>query len=217
MSAVAIGLASYKGGTGKTTLSWNLAERAQASGLAVQLADLDYQEGAGTVAALRETDRPAFAVVRVPVSAEGSHQLTELLANGDGVVVCDFPGAEDPLTARLINLMDLVLCPVGSSPLDLSVAGNFADDALNWKWPAYFVGSNLPQGRLRRQQMQDELGQYGLAMVPRDIYGRVAYRDSLIRGLGVCEYAPAGKAAEEMRGLWRWVAAHLKLDTKREA
>ena len=60
-----------------------------------------------------------------------------------------------------------MLCPVDSSPLDLTVAGNFADDALNWKWPAYFVGRNLPQGRLRRQQMQDELGPYGLAMVPR--------------------------------------------------
>lgn len=217
MSAVAIGLASYKGGTGKTTLSWNLAERAQAAGLAVRLVDLDSQEVAATVASLREADRPGWPVVSAPLSVEAGQQLTELLVDGDGLVVCDFPGSEDQLTARMINMMNLVLCPVGSSPLDLSVAGNFAFDALSWQWPAYFVGSNLPQGRLRRQQMLEELGQYGLAMVPRDIHGRVAYRDSLVRGLGVCEYEPAGKAADEMRGLWQWVAAHLKLEITAEA
>jgi chromosome partitioning protein len=34
-------------------------------------------------------------------------------------------------------------------------------------------------------------------------------QDALGIGLGVTEYAPRGKSAEEIRGLWQWVWAHL--------
>jgi hypothetical protein len=34
-------------------------------------------------------------------------------------------------------------------------------------------------------------------------------QDALGVGLGVIEYAPRGKSAEEIRGLWRWVWARL--------
>jgi chromosome partitioning protein len=34
-------------------------------------------------------------------------------------------------------------------------------------------------------------------------------QDALGVGLGVTEYAPRGKSAEEIRGLWRWVWARL--------
>jgi len=34
-------------------------------------------------------------------------------------------------------------------------------------------------------------------------------QDALGMGLSVTEYAPRGKSAEEIRGLWRWVWAHL--------
>jgi chromosome partitioning protein len=34
-------------------------------------------------------------------------------------------------------------------------------------------------------------------------------QDALGVGLGVIEYAPRGKSAEEIRGLWQWVWARL--------
>jgi chromosome partitioning protein len=34
-------------------------------------------------------------------------------------------------------------------------------------------------------------------------------QDALGIGLGVTEYAPGGKSAEEIRGLWRWIGARL--------
>ena len=34
-------------------------------------------------------------------------------------------------------------------------------------------------------------------------------QDALGVGLGVTEYAPRGKSAEEIRGLWQWVWARL--------
>ena len=35
------------------------------------------------------------------------------------------------------------------------------------------------------------------------------HQDALSAGLAVCEYAPGGKSAEEMRALWQWIEARL--------
>jgi len=35
------------------------------------------------------------------------------------------------------------------------------------------------------------------------------HQDALSAGLAVSEYAPAGKSAEEVRGLWQWVETRL--------
>jgi chromosome partitioning protein len=34
---------------------------------------------------------------------------------------------------------------------------------------------------------------------------RNAHQDALGAGYGVTEFAPNGKAAQEVRGLWRWI------------
>ena len=38
------------------------------------------------------------------------------------------------------------------------------------------------------------------------------YQDALSAGLAVCEYAPGGKSAEEIRSLWQWVEARLGME-----
>ena len=48
-----VALCSMKGGTGKTTLAFNLAERGHSFGWRVALVDLDPQEGAFGLADLR--------------------------------------------------------------------------------------------------------------------------------------------------------------------
>jgi chromosome partitioning protein len=35
------------------------------------------------------------------------------------------------------------------------------------------------------------------------------HQDALSAGLAVCEHAPRGKSAEEMRALWQWVESRL--------
>jgi chromosome partitioning protein len=38
---------------------------------------------------------------------------------------------------------------------------------------------------------------------------RNEHQDALSAGLAVCEYAPSGKSAEEIRALWQWIEARL--------
>ena len=35
------------------------------------------------------------------------------------------------------------------------------------------------------------------------------HQDAVSAGLAVCEYAPGGKSAEEIRALWQWIEARL--------
>ena len=35
------------------------------------------------------------------------------------------------------------------------------------------------------------------------------HQDALSAGLAVCEYAPGGKSAEEIRALWQWIEARM--------
>jgi len=39
------------------------------------------------------------------------------------------------------------------------------------------------------------------------------HQDALGVGLGVTEFAPSGKSAEEIRGLWQWVWARLNRES----
>ena len=35
------------------------------------------------------------------------------------------------------------------------------------------------------------------------------HQDALSAGLAVCEYAPGGKSAEDIRALWQWIEARM--------
>jgi chromosome partitioning protein len=48
----------------------------------------------------------------------------------------------------------------------------------------------------------------GLLALPYMVM-RNDHQDALGTGLAVTEYAPSGKSAEEIRGLWQWVAQRL--------
>ena len=39
---------------------------------------------------------------------------------------------------------------------------------------------------------------------------RMAYQDAQSLGLGVTEYEPDGKAAQEVREIWSWIATKLE-------
>jgi chromosome partitioning protein len=47
-------------------------------------------------------------------------------------------------------------------------------------------------------------------VAPVRIVLRNAYQDAYGAGLGVTEYEPEGKAAEEIRALWKWIAKKLE-------
>ena len=203
-----VALCSLKGGTGKTTLSYNLCERAWAEGVPVKLVDFDPQEGSLGLAYLREPE--GWGVEAGRVSVAGAEDLgTGKAAYRDGLVVCDLPGSDSMALFRLLMEMDLVLSPVGVGASDLMVAANFASLVKGMGLPVVFVGNNLPVGGARRDEMLEELAGFKVEVCPVMVQRRVAHLDAVRSGLGVCEAFPASAASKEIESLWDWVCGRL--------
>ena len=208
--APVIGFASFKGGTGKTTLAYAMAERACANGLRTVLLDFDYQETAKGLAYLR--GEPGWEVAGSQVSVSGAEELTSIAHSGEyDLVVCDLPGSEGAALQRVLANMDLVLCPVNMGAPDMLVASNFAWIAKRMSLPVVFVGNNLASGRKRRQELTEELEAMEMPVCPVLIQSRVAHLDAMNRGQSACEWAPSSPAAQELQNLWKWIAEELCL------
>ena len=115
-------LASQKGGSGKTTLTGNLAIAAELArnGPAV-LIDTDPQ---GSLAAwwnVRKAESPAFASATV---AELKRKLDDLEAAGYLLAFVDTPPAIAQAISAVIAQADLVLIPTRPSPHDLRAVGS---------------------------------------------------------------------------------------------
>jgi chromosome partitioning protein len=86
-----------------------------------------------------------------------------------------------------------------------------------WKRPFGFVLNQTP---IRGQRIDKAAGALA-EEASLDLAGVLArplivmrndHQDSLARGLAVSEFAPNGKSADEIGGLWRWIEARLELE-----
>ncbi len=142
-----IALCSMKGGTGKTTLAVNLAERAHASGLRVAVIDFDPQEGAIGLLDLRADQESAWPVFASRVNVAGAKSLASMKSGGEyDLFVCDLPGSDSMALGRLLMEMDLILSPVGDSAVEIMVAANFTSMVERIDLPVVFVPNNIIRG-----------------------------------------------------------------------
>ncbi len=70
--------------------------------------------------------------------------------------------------------------------------------------PAAFVLTQAPPRSYRITEAERGLSMLGMVS-PVKIVMRNAYQDAQGAGLGVTEFEPEGKAAQEIRDLWAWI------------
>ena len=208
-------LVSWKGGTGKTTLACNLAERAGAAGLNTTLCDFDPQFIALRHCQLRATtnpDAPPIKGVRGSLSIDGIAALHAAInAEGCDLLVCDLPGADSFTLDHALSNIDLLLLPVTTAPYDILVTANLVRHGIDKGWNMALLPNNLSSSKTRTLQKLEVLHQMGVEVAPVGLIRRVSYWDASEVGLGVCEYAPRSPAAAEMQQLWDWIAKRLEL------
>jgi cellulose biosynthesis protein BcsQ len=116
-----IGIASQKGGSGKTTLAGHLAVQAEQAGASpVALIDTDPQGSLSAWWNAREAETPCFARTTAATLKQDIDQLREL---GMKLLIIDTPPAIEATIGDVIELCDLVVIPVRPSPHDLRAAG----------------------------------------------------------------------------------------------
>lgn len=204
-----VAFSSVKGGTGKTTLAFNLAERASACGLRPVLVDCDVQE-AGMAIHRMGGDEVSWPAMKGAVSEAGLQRVLDLSRGGQfDLVVCDLGGYDNMALSRFLMEMDLVLSPVGVGPADLVAACGFHFSLQRSGVNLVFVPSAVNPGRGRLSELREVLEDRGARVSPVAVRRLVVHMDALRSGQGVCRYAPESAAAGEVDGLWRWVRGEL--------
>ena len=193
-------IAAQKGGSGKTTLTRNLAVAAAENGRNVLCLDLDPQGSLRGWWESREADSPSM-LDRDPLPDVLRTTLDAARERFDLCIIDTPPAASEWLTEALAAA-DLVLIPVRPSPDDLRAVGTTLAAVNGSDMPFAFVMSQTPRARITEEAAR-VLAQHG-RVAPVNIAQRVAYAETGATGQGVTETRDK-KAGAEIAALWHYV------------
>ena len=201
-----ISFVSQKGGAGKSSLTLCCAVAAEQAGRRTLVIDMDLQATAEAWYQDREAESPKL--VKIEIS-----QLEETLATAEAtafdLVLIDTPGRDEPSTAAAIRASDLCIIPCRPTPADMKATPPTIATIDRLNKPAAFVLTQTPPRGYRIREAEQGLSVLGM-VCPIHTVMRNTYQDALGAGLGVTEYEPEGKAAQEVRELWNWIAKKLR-------
>jgi chromosome partitioning protein len=204
-----IALVTQKGGSGKSTLAIGMAIAAQQAGERVYILETDKQ-GTVTNWGLRRTDAEP-GIDRVNGGPELERALKLLATQGYTVAIVDTPGIDSVTVTAAIRAADLCLIPARPSPADIEAANPTLDSIRKLGRPFAFVLNQTPSRSFRLSEAANALNMWGVLALPY-IVQRNDHQDALGAGLGVTEFAPDGKAADEIRALWAWVKKRMSVE-----
>lgn len=203
-------LATQKGGSGKSTLAIGLAVAALDDGQRLGMIEADRQ---GTISSWgRRRKDPAPRIERADSSVAIGHAVRHLQREGCTIAIIDTAATDNALSTCAIEAADLCLIPARPSPADIEAALPTLRIVRKLCKRFAFVLNQTPARSNRTSEAATALHVAGVLALPY-IIQRNDHQDALGAGLGVTEYASNGKAAEEMRSLWRWVWNNLTVES----
>lgn len=206
-----IAIISQKGGAGKTTLAINLAVASEMAHRPAVLIDLDPQASATNWNDHRAKQSPAV------VSAQAS-RLPEVLATARAhdarlAIIDTAPHSENAALAAA-RAADLILIPCRAAILDIRAIATSADLVTIAKKQAVAVLNAVPPRGTLANEAEQALKTYGLAVAPVRIGQRADFIHAITAAKGIMEYDPHGKAAEEIKALYKWVCEQVDMSTR---
>jgi chromosome partitioning protein len=202
-----ISFVTQKGGSGKSTLAINCAVAAMQAGKRVLLLDMDPQGTAYYWGEKREAEKPD--VVKIDVAHLGDALDLAKVKRYDWVLI-DTPGHESPGTVKAIGASDFCVVPCRPTHADVQALPPTIESVKrSGKAAAVVLSQTSPMRSFRITGAEEALGKL-IAVSSVNIATRTAYQDAHAQGMGVTEYEPEGKAAEEIRELWQWIATKVR-------
>lgn len=202
-----ITIAARKGGSGKSTIAASLAAAAHQAGEDVVIIDLDPQKSLAEWHERRELNGVRY---QARDGASLAELVPKLRANNTiTLVVIDTQGDFNIDVTAALKVSDLCLIPVRASVLDVTAVTRTVEGLkkLGRRY-AFVLSQIMPSSPARAEEAAAVLVKSG-PLAPVIVASRADYQDAMLEGMGVTEYAPAGKAAAEIRDLWTWTKTEL--------
>ena len=204
---------SEKGGAGKTTITVHLAVAAKLAGLDVAIVDLDPQASAADWTDRRGSDPEGVAVP----PARLAKLLTDLRANGAGLVIIDTGRDSNNAGYTAAQAADLVVIPCRGGGFDIRALTRTLDLCrLSHKRPALILNGIRPGATRAAADAREALAGSECDIVPVIVHDRAIYRTASITAKTAQETEPKSAAAEEISQLYSWIAQVLELSTTRQ-
>lgn len=188
---------NLKGGTGKSTVVFNLALWLVARGDKVDICDIDPQATLRDVAELRAEEgyKPVLSV------------LPALPKRVTGEILVDIGTSDMDSLRGALARADRIVIPVSPSQADVWSTQRFLEiiASTSKKRPkliAFVNRADTHRASRENEETETALRQLpGLEVLPTRLGQRIVFRHSFSEGLGVFELEPSGKATQELNAL----------------
>ena len=209
-----IAIIAQKGGVGKTTLALSLAVAADQARKQSVVIDLDPQASACNWGDRRKHESPII------VDAQPSRlpsALSKAEEAGISFAFIDTPPRSEQAALAAARAADLVLIPSRPQIYDLETIPNTIELLkLAGNKPAMVVLNAVPPRGTRHEQAREALGRFSMPVCPAMLTHRAAFGDAGTIGQSALENDPNGKAAQEIRLVYKYTTRILNELTRRE-
>lgn len=198
MPALVFAVSNQKGGTGKTTLSMNLAAGLATRGRTL-IVDADPQGSAGQWAGLAPDQRP-FPLSVITVAGNLAREINRFRQDYQYVVIDCPPTLETETTRQAMSASDTILIPVQPSPIDLWASVRLASTIEQIKQgkpqlQAFIVLNQVEPRNALSRAMQQALAEFDIPSLNSVLRRRAIYRTSALEGASVFCIGKRGESA----------------------
>lgn len=209
-----IAIVSEKGGAGKTMTAVTLATAAENYGLATVIFDVDPRANSTIWGDKRPDQIPQVIPAQIPrldiLLAKAKEQEADL-------IVIDTPSNDLPIAEAACSCADLVLIPCQPSPPDLVSIVPTVKVALSSGKPSFVLINRAPSVGSETNEAREAIEAAGVPVCPIVFYARKAFTSRFHEGLTAFDIEPKGKAAEEGRTFFLWIAKQIGLIEENKA
>jgi chromosome partitioning protein len=204
-------VANLKGGAGKSTTTIHLATAANMAGILTAIIDIDpEQQAVSKWHDSRTVERPSVVSA---VHSRLPQTIGEVENDGTELILIDTAAFSQQILMAAIPVADLILIPSRPTAQDIQYLTATTDLVTYYQKPAAVVLNQVEPRLPETAQARALITKCGLSLWPMHLSKAVAYQRAIAAGLGVAEFEPAGKAAQEMRDLFEWISRLLQLST----